>query len=55
MKRGELGMIKDWLNKYVHIHGSFLSSKEIMIQATGKHIDVDSYVDYVKAKYGKIY
>lgn len=55
MKRGELGVIKDWLNKHVHNHGSFRSSKEIMIQETGKHIDVDSYVDYVKAKYGEIY
>lgn len=55
MKWGNLGFIKEWLNKHVHAHGSFLSSKEIMLQSTWRHIDVDAYVDYVKTKYGKIY
>lgn len=55
LEKGELLDIKTWLQMNVHTHGSLKTSSEIMEQATGKKIDVDGYVAYVREKFSKVY
>jgi carboxypeptidase Taq len=51
IRRGEFDRIIGWLTEHVHSKGRLLSVSEVVTQATGKDIDVESYKEYLKEKY----
>lgn len=55
VRRGNLGIIKDWLNEKIHRHGKMLQPAEIVQQLTGEPIDSKYLVAYFKEKYGALY
>ena len=54
--RGEFAPLKAWLNEHVHRRGSLHNNFDELLQAvTGKPLDPDLYVDYLRTKYSKLY
>jgi carboxypeptidase Taq len=52
ISHGNLGVAVEWLNKSVHNKGRLYNSKELMKKITGEEINVQSYITYIKRKYG---
>lgn len=52
---GELYFIKDWLHKHIYQYGRQLSTSDLLYQATGKLLTTDSYINYLKDKYCRLY
>lgn len=48
---GNLIFIKEWLHDNVFVHGRSLSSKELLLQATGHPFSEDAYINYLSEKY----
>ncbi|KAF9089388.1 hypothetical protein BGX29_012064 [Mortierella sp. GBA35] len=56
LAKGELLVLKEWLNKNVHEQGSLRESgDDLVFDLTGKHLDSSLYVRYLTEKYTKIY
>lgn len=51
VSRGELVFINSWLAKSVYQHGRRYSSKELLLNATGKPFSAEAYVKYLEGKY----
>ncbi len=49
--RGEFGPMLAWLRENVHRYGSFLSSDELLTQATGKPLDVQVFRAHLERRY----
>jgi len=54
-ERGELGTILSWLRTNIHQHGSLYWSDELIKKVTGKKLDPNHFIRYIKEKYSKIY
>lgn len=52
---GRFRDLLDWLRKNVHQHGRKLKAGEILERTTGSKLTSDSWLAYVKEKYGAIY
>lgn len=53
---GKFEPLRKWLNEKVHKKGSLYSSgDELMTAATGRPLDVSSFLTYLKDKYSKLY
>jgi carboxypeptidase Taq len=52
---GELDFIRLWLHEKVYQHGRRYSTQDLLKQATGHVFSADSYLHYLKKKYGSIY
>jgi carboxypeptidase Taq len=52
---GELSPLRDWLREHVHQHGSKFSSSEMLQRVAGTELAVGPFVDYLKAKLGRVY
>lgn len=48
---GEIGPIRDWLEERIWSRGRFLSSQELMQEATGEPTNPDYFINYVKDRY----
>lgn len=55
VRRGELQVIKNWLNENIHTYGMTLTPGEIVRKVTGEDIDSKYLVSYLKQKYSAIY
>lgn len=55
VRRGNLGVIKNWLNENIHKHGKLLRPAEIVQQVTGEPITSKYLVDYFREKYVPLY
>ncbi|MGG4033961.1 carboxypeptidase M32 [Paenibacillus cisolokensis] len=53
--RGELLPIKEWLTERIYRHGKLLEPSEIIERVTGKPLDPDYLVQYLRRKYSDIY
>ncbi|MBS3059027.1 MAG: carboxypeptidase M32 [Candidatus Diapherotrites archaeon] len=52
---GNFEPVKGWLHKKVHCHGRKFTAEEIIRKATGKNLDSEGFVSYLREKYSKIY
>ncbi|HUM30734.1 MAG TPA: carboxypeptidase M32 [Thermoanaerobaculia bacterium] len=52
---GRFSTILDWLREKIHIYGRCLTSPELLMQVTGRGLEADSYVSYIRGKYTGIY
>ena len=56
LSRGEFLELKEWLNEKIHKLGSlYASGDELMIAVTGKPLDPQVFLSYLKNKYYAIY
>lgn len=55
LEAGEYSAVNKWLHDHIHVHGSFKTPEELMIEATGKRFDSQYYVDYLTNKYESLY
>lgn len=54
--KGEFAPLRLWLNEKIHRVGSFYpSGDELMVAVTGKPLDPQVYLNYLKKKYAAIY
>jgi carboxypeptidase Taq len=53
--RGELRNILGWLNENIHTHGSLYYPRELIQKVTGKELDPQYFIDYLKMKYSSLY
>lgn len=51
LARGELAPLVDWLRTHVHAHASRFGFNELLIQATGKPLDVADFQAHLTARY----
>ncbi|HWD64329.1 MAG TPA: carboxypeptidase M32 [Solirubrobacteraceae bacterium] len=52
---GELGGLRGWLTEHVHRHGSKFTTTELLERAVGADVQVEPFIDYLKAKLGDVY
>lgn len=55
MAVGEFGALRGWLSKNVWCHGGKLTAEEVIQEATGSSIAIESLVTYLRSKYGELY
>ncbi len=55
IERGEFGTLLNWLRENVHQYGRKYEPQELIVRATGKPLDAQAYMRYLKAKFGEIY
>lgn len=51
IRRGDFAPLRAWLGANVHCKGSMPTSKELMIQATGRELDPEAFQRHLKARY----
>ncbi len=51
IERGDFAPLLAWLRANVHGKGSFLSTSELVEQATGRPLDASIYERHLKARY----
>ncbi len=52
---GELGGLRGWLIEHVHRHGSKFTTTELLERVVGSGVQVEPFVEYLKAKLGDVY
>jgi carboxypeptidase Taq len=52
---GNLENIKRWLIKNVHSHGDLYDPADLMQRITGKDLDAEPYLEYLREKYSGLY
>jgi carboxypeptidase Taq len=52
---GNFGLVKNWLIKNVHSYGNLYDPAELIRKITGKELDVEPYLNYLREKYSKLY
>jgi carboxypeptidase Taq len=53
--RGRFGTLHDWLRQNIYQHGRKFTPDELVQRATGNPLNVQSYVRYLRQKYGELY
>ena len=53
--RGEFGPLLAWLRENVHKYGRMKTATEILESATGRGLEAESWVGYVREKFGALY
>ncbi|MBT3784459.1 carboxypeptidase M32, partial [bacterium] len=52
---GGFPMLRDWLNRKIHQKGRLLGARELLRDVTGKDLDTQAYLAYLRDKYTEIY
>jgi carboxypeptidase Taq len=55
VSQGNLTFIREWLKTHIHQYGRQYTPGELIEKVTGKPLSEKPYLDYLNAKYGKIY
>lgn len=53
--RNEFGALLGWMREHVHQYGRKLMPNELVQQATGKPLQAQPYLNYLRTKFGDIY
>ena len=53
--RGDFSAITRWLRENIHSSGASRTAGEICLSATGKPLNADYFMQYLRKKYGEIY
>jgi len=49
--RGEFAPLMEWLRQNVHGRGSLLSTRDLLVEATGKPLETEAFKSHLKARY----
>ncbi len=52
---GQLGGLLAWLRERIHQYGACYEPAELVRRVTGRALDPEPYLSYIRAKYGEIY
>src|SRR5215211_2686253 len=52
---GEFGTLLGWLQENIYRHGSRYDPEDLVERATGRPLDPDPYLRYLKTKFGELY
>ncbi len=55
VRRGELGIINDWMTEHVFKRAALLDSDAWIKEITGQSLSPDDFLNYLEEKYGAIY
>jgi carboxypeptidase Taq len=55
LSQGNLADFNAWLNEKIHLKGDLYNPEELIRIATGKSIDPESFLQYLKGKYSELY
>ncbi len=55
IERGEFGVLRDWLGENIHRHGSRYDPDELVERVTGRPLDTEPYLRYLREKFGELY
>ncbi len=55
VRRGDFGVLLDWLRKNIHKHGRKYDPQDLVMSVTGSKISAEPYVRYLTQKYSDIY
>lgn len=55
LKKGEIGVIREYLREHVHRFGKLKTSREILKDTTGEDFNPKYYIQYLKEKYSRLY
>lgn len=55
IEQGRTASLLGWLRENVHRHGKKLTAPELVLRATGRPIEAEPYLRYLRAKYGELY
>ena len=55
VRRGEFGVLREWLRDAIHQHGRSYQPRELVARATGQPLSTEPYLDYLESKYGELY
>lgn len=53
IENGDFTFLREWLYENIHKHGKIYTPKELILKATRKSLGVDSYINYLEAKFLK--
>ena len=53
--QGQFGSLLTWLRENVHVHGARYEPSELLRRATGSTLDAGPYIQYLTAKFRRIY
>lgn len=51
IRRGDFRPLLAWLRETVHAKGCLMTGDELMVEATGRHLDTTAYEDHLKRRY----
>lgn len=55
IEKGNLGELADWLRVHIHADGAKYDAQELLKRITGKGLDPEPYLRYLRSKYGELY
>jgi len=55
IRRGQFDALRVWTNEHVHRYGAMYPAMEIVRRATGRGLDSEPYLNYLRTKFGEIY
>ncbi len=55
LNRGNLKDINDWLNQNIHAQGDLYDPEDLIKKATGKNLDSEMFLQYLRSKYSELY
>ena len=55
IRRGRFSTVLGWLREHIHRHGARYTPQELVQRVTGRGIEIEPYLDYIRNKYGEIY
>ncbi len=55
LERGEMGAVKEWLNRNIHVHGRRWLAQELCQRVTGRPLGPEPLLGYLREKYAEIY
>ena len=55
MRQGVFDTLHAWLKTSIYQHGSKFTAAELVERVTGGPMDIEPYLNYLKAKYGELY
>jgi len=55
IREGKFDEINRWLRKNIHKKGRLLSTDKLIEKATGKTLNTDPFLQYLRSKYGNLY
>jgi carboxypeptidase Taq len=55
LAQGNLKDFNGWLNENIHLQGNLFNPEDLIKKATGKNLDAEPYLNYLRNKYGELY
>ncbi len=55
MRQGDVTRLKQWLVEHVHRHGRKFTPEELVEHATGRPLDLEPYLSYLRKKFEALY